>query len=173
MDKSMFEKYIKEMRAMQAAATPITVAQSPLPTAPQVKSMPNSNEMSGMGRLIVNATSVRGLYPIGGAKVTVFTGDGENRIIIAEAVTDISGKTPAIELPAPAVLLSETPNPPERPYAYYNVSTEADGFVENLNYNTAVFDTVTSLLNVNLQPMTTGINGNRPIVIDGFDNYNL
>lgn len=170
MDKSIFEKYIKEMRAMQAAATPAPFAEKP---PADVESHANSTDMSGLGRLIVSVTSVRGLYPIEGAKVTVFTGDTDNMEVLAEAVTDASGKTPEITLSAPSIRFTETPDPSERPYAYYNIRTVADGFVENLNFNAAVFDSVTSLQNVNLTPLTTGINGNRPIVIDEFDNYTL
>lgn len=175
MDKSIFEKYIQEMRAMQAVAMPAPIA-PPVPQAPpatHVESEPNSSDMSGMGKLIVNVTSVRGLYPVEGARVTVFTGETDNMNVIAEVTTDRSGKTPAIELPAPSIRFSESPDPSERPYAYYNIRTIADGFVENLNYNAAVFDSVTSLLNVDLQPLTTGVGGNRPIIIDGFDNYTL
>ncbi len=174
MDKSIFEKYIQEMRVMQAAAIPVITPEMPQsPPAARVESQPNSDDMTGTGNLIVNVTTVRGLYPIEGAKVTVFTGDNDNMEVISEVITDRSGKTPAIELSAPSIRFSESPDPSERPYAYYNVRTVADGFVENLNYNASVFDSVTSLLNVNLQPLTTGVEGNRPIVIDGFDNYTL
>lgn len=177
MDKSIFEKYIKEMKAMQAVAMPAPSTEQPNlssnPSMTPVESHPNSGDMSGMGKLIVNVTSVRGLYPVEGAEVTVFTGDLENMEVIADVTTDRSGKTPEIELPAPSILFSETPEPSERPYAYYNIRTIADGFVETLNYNASVFDSVTSLLNVDLRPMTTGVDGNRPIVIDGFENYTL
>lgn len=174
MDKSIFEKYIQEMRAMQAVATPARVPETPpTPPATHVESQPNSTDMSGMGKLIVNVTSVRGLYPVEGARVTVFTGDADNMERVAEVTTDRSGKTPEIELPAPSIRFSESPDPSERPYAYYNIRTVADGFVDNINYNAAVFDSITSLLSVNLQPLTTGVGGNRPIVMDGFDNYTL
>ncbi len=171
MDKSMFEKYIQEMRALKTLATPS--AEAIRPEAPKVDSAPNSDQMSGMGKLIVNVTSVRGIYPVEGARVTVFTGDEENSAVLAQLVTDRSGKTPIIELPAPSSVFTEAPDPSERPYAYYNIKTVADGFVDTYNYNVAVFDTVTSLQNVGLQPVTTGIEGNRPIVINEFDNYTL
>ena len=171
MDKSIFEKYIREMRAMQAAATPSTAENQTAVT--EVESQTNSDNMSGVGKLIVNVTSVRGLYPVEGARVTVFTGDADNMNVVAEVSTDRSGKTPEIELSAPSIRFSEAPEPGERPYAYYNIKTVADGFVDTFNYNAAVFDSVTSLLNVNLQPLTTGIDGNQPIIMDGFENYTL
>lgn len=171
MDKSVFEKYIKEMREMQAAATPTQKIAEP--QNPEPESATNNPDMSGRGNLIVNVTSARGLYPIEGAIVTVFTGDREERKVIAEVSTNKSGKTPTIELPAPSGRFSESPDPAERPYAYYNIHTEADGFVDNFNFNAAVFDNITSVLNVNLEPLTTSVKGNRPIIIDGFENYNL
>lgn len=180
MDKSVFEKYIQEMRRMQSAAIPspsVTPVTEYIPaTKPTVEpTIPpeNGQNMSGEGFLVVNVTSVRGLFPVEGAEVTVFTGSWESPTVIAQATTDQSGKTPPISLPAPAARFSEAPDPAERPYAYYNVHTVEDGFREYFNYNVAVFDGVTSLQNITLEPMTSEISQNRPIVIDEFENYSL
>ena len=169
MDKSMFERYIQEMRALKASAIPVMTEA----VRPAVHSEPNSDDMQGMGKLIVIVTSVRGIYPVENARVTVFTGDGKNAKTIGEYTTDNSGRTPVIELPAPSSAYTESPDPTERPFAYYNIKTVADGFVDALNYNVAVFDKTTSLQNVNLQPLTTGVGGNQPIVINEYENYNL
>lgn len=163
MDKSMFDKYISEMLNMQAAATPTV---NIIPTE-------NSENMSGSGKLIVNVTSVRGLYPVVGAHITVLTGDEANPKAIAEGNTDKSGKSPVFVLPAPDENLSEAPNPPERPYAYYNIKTTADGFTENINYNVQIFDNVTSLQNVNLIPLAVSPLPNTPIIIDEYGDYPL
>ncbi len=165
MDKELFDKYIKEMRLMQTMAT--------LKPQNSVVLGENSDDMTGEGFLVVNVTSVRGIYPVMGAKVTVFAGDADNMQKVAEAVTDRSGKTPIIKLSAPAFSLSESPKPSERPFAYYNIKTEEDGFRENINYNVAVFDKTTSLQNVNLEPIMQEPEGSRPIVIDEFENYAL
>lgn len=176
MDKAMFEKYIQEMMKMKAQAMPVTEKEQP--KAVKVNAEPlhqtkNDENMSGIGGLIVNATAIRGLYPVENAKVTVFTGTKENMNVIAEAVTDISGKTPLIKLGAPSSVYTEAPDPSERPYAYYNIETSADGYITTDNYNVAVFDKVTSLQNVSLYPLISAPEGNRPIVIDEFDNYEL
>lgn len=176
MDKSMFEKYIKEMKEMQSLAKP-TVSTATVKTVSAEAVTPqdtgNDENMTGTGGLIVNATAVRGLYPVQNAKVTVFTGDADNMKIIAEAFTDISGKTPLISLPAPSSVYTDAPDPSQRPYAYYNVRTVADGYINTDNYNVAVFDRTTSLQNVSLYPVTSTPEGNRPIVIDEFENYEL
>ena len=168
MDKAQFEKYIEEMREMQKKA-------DIKPTLQKVKTTlhNNSPDMTGEGKLIVNVTSVRGLYPVRGAKVTVFTGEEEEKVVLFEGTTDQSGKTSAIPLPAPAGEYAETPDPAERPYAFYNIMTIADGFYDNLNYNVAVFDDVTSLQNVGLTPIANETPQNRPIIIDEYDGYNL
>lgn len=137
------------------------------------KTEENDSEMTGMGGMIVTVTAVRGLYPVKNAKVTVFTGKGADAEIITEAMTDESGKTPVISLPAPSSVYTDAPDPSKRPYAYYNIRTVADGYINTENYNLAVFDNITSVQNVALYPLTTEPDRNQPIIIDEFDNYEL
>lgn len=175
MDKSLFDKYIKELREMQAAAMPtkeIAIAPS-VQTAAPPQSSENSDDMTGSGGIIVFATAVRGLYPIENARVTVFTGEGDNIKILAESLTDKSGKTPLMKLSAPSSDFTEAPDPSERPYAYYNIRTVADGYVETLNYNVAVFDDITSVQSVSLYPIASRPDNSGPIIIDEFENYEL
>lgn len=167
MDKTLFEKYINEMRAMKASAMP----EPARPAA--VFYYGNDEDMTGSGTLKVRATSVRGLYPVEGARVTVFTGNADNMTVVAEGNTDISGASPEFTLPAPAAILSESPDPKSRPYALYNLLTEADGFTKTYNYNVAVFDGVTSLQAVELIPLSAEPDKNRPIVIDEYEEYTL
>lgn len=167
MDKSLFEKYINEMRAMKASAMPE-------PARPMAAVYyENAKDMTGSGELKIRATSVRGLYPVEGAKVTVFTGNADNMTVVAEGNTDISGASPDFTLPAPAASLAESPDPVSRPYALYNILTEADGFTKTYNYNVAVFDGVTSLQTVELIPLATDPDKNQPIVIDEYEEYTL
>ena len=167
MDKTLFEKYINEMRAMKASAMP----EPSRPVA--VVYHGNDKDMTGSGRLKVRAPSVRGLYPVQNARVTVFTGGAEDMTVIAEGKTDISGASPDFTLPAPSASLSENPAPSARPYALYNLLTEIDGFTKTYNYNIAVFDGVTSLQTVELIPESTDPDKNQPIVIDEYEEYNL
>lgn len=176
MDKSIFDKYIAEMKAMKAAAMPneeISEVKETATPVVAVNSASNNDNMMGMGNLIVSVTAVRGLYPVQNAKVTVFTGEGENEVIITEQLTDRSGRTPIIPLPAPSIRFTEEPNPSERPYAFYNVRTVADGYTDTENYNVAVFDKITSLQNVSLVPTSSTPSQNSPIIIDEFENYEL
>lgn len=171
MDKTLFERYIAEMRAMQTAATV-----APPPTKKPVQrpiEAENPTDMEGVGRLVVIATSVRGIYPVENARVTVFSGEGNDQKIISELSTDQSGKTQPFLLATPKKEYAEAPEPAVRPFALYNVKTEADGFVTTENYNVAVFDGVTSLQNVELVPISSKVGENEPIIIDEFENYPL
>lgn len=169
MDKSLFEKYIAEMRAMQTVAKP-HAEETPKPKPTEAE---NPTDMEGVGRLVVIVTSVRGIYPVENVKVSVFTGEGEKEQIIAELTTDKNGKTPPFVLETPKKEFAEAPEPAVRPFALYNVRTVADGFVMTENYNVAVFDGVTSLQTVELVPVSSVVEGNRPIIIDEFENYPL
>lgn len=167
MDKTEFDRYIEEMRAMsRKSAIPEEAA---LPTVSETE-LPE--EMGGMGYLLVNVTSVRELYPVGNAKVTVFTGSIEDMRKISESVTDQSGKSELFTLPAPPRYLAEDSANQKPTFAEYNILTEADGFLPTINMGAAVFDGVTSIQNVNLIPKTL-YNENDSNVFDEENNYDL
>ncbi len=167
MDKSLFDKYIEEMKRMSQKATP---HKEELRTVPAVAE-PAQN-MSGEGYLLVNVTSVRGLYPVARALVTVFRGNIDDMEKITEGYTDESGKTGLFVLPAPPASLAQDSDSQIPPYATYNIVTRADGFIDTINYNAPVFDKVTSIQNVNLIPRTS-MDGNGTVVIDEYDSYTL
>ena len=169
MDKSLFEKYISEMRSMQASAMPVPKA--PNTKVPDIHS--NDENMEGNGALRVRVTSVRGLYPVGRARVTVFTGSADNMTVVAQGITDQSGASPVFSLPAPSASLSDSPDPASRPYALYNILTTADGFRETYNYNAVVFDGITSLQTVDLIPLSENPDLNSPIILDEYEQYPL
>lgn len=173
MDKSVFDKYIEEMKKMSARAT-ITLKSEPVTetAAIPVVSKTADQTLTGEGYLSVSVTSVRGLYPIENAKVTVFTGRAENMEKLFEGYTDESGKTEIFPLPAPPLSLAQNPENGEPVYAEYNVLAEADGFIPAINYSLAIFDKVTSLQNMNLIPKTV-FSDNSPIVTDEENKYEL
>ncbi|MBO5852480.1 MAG: hypothetical protein J6Q74_01560 [Clostridia bacterium] len=170
MDNSIFDKYIQELKEMQKKAMPV-LAQQVKTVQPPIEQ--NSETMTGGGGLIVITTAGRGLYPIANAKVTVFLGSADSMTVVAESLTDQSGRTPIMNLSAPSSEFAEAPNPSERPYAYYNIRTVADGYTETQNYNVAVFDDITSIQNVSLYPVASRPDGNKPIIINELDNYQL
>lgn len=171
MDKTEFDRYIEEMKAMSRKST--FPEETVLPTISETENSEETpDDMNGMGYLLVNVTSVRELYPVENAKVTVFKGSIEDMRKIAELVTNQSGKTELFPLPAPPRALAEDSSNQKPTYAEYNILTEADGFLPTINMGAAVFDGVTSIQNVNLIPKTA-YNENDSNVFDEENNYDL
>jgi len=159
MDKQIIEKYKKEMLEMYQRARPVI---SPIETT----------ENSNTGGLIVSVTSIRGLYPVPDAKVTVFKGSPENRADIDSSMTDESGKSKLFLLPAPDIAYSQNSGSSEPVYTSYNILVEADGFIDEINLNLPIFRGVTSLQNVDLT-LRSSTNGENVIINDQNENYNL
>ena len=167
MDKAIFEKYIEEMRKMSSKALPIASEEAVVPTVAEPV-----QDMSGEGYLLVNVTSIRGLYPVANAQITIFKGNIDDMEKVAEGISDENGKTELFALPAPPLSLAQEPENQIPPFAIYNILTHADGFIDTINYNAPVFDKVTSIQNVNLIPKTS-MNGDETTVIDEYNSYTL
>lgn len=169
MDKSVFDRYIEEMKKMSARANSNLKSE---PTLIPVITQTDTESLTGEGYLSVSVTSVRGLYPVENAKVTVFTGGADSMQKLFEGYTDQSGKTETFPLPAPPLSLAQSPESGKPVYAEYNLLVEADGFIPTINYSLAVFDKVTSIQNINLVPKTV-FSDNSPIVTDEENKYEL
>ncbi|MBR4123566.1 MAG: hypothetical protein IKT93_04035 [Clostridia bacterium] len=140
MDKKIVEKYKNEMLNMYRVTRTIpTVTETREPVTHQV------SEEDNIGELIAIVTSIRNLYPVPNARVTVFTGNIEDKQVIATDVTDRSGRTGAFKLKTPSRQLSQQADRNALPYAVYNMLVEADGFIDNIHLNIPVFSGVTSL----------------------------
>ena len=103
--------------------------------------------MNETGFLTVAVTHSKGLYPVKSAVVTVFD---QNGMFINNFVTDESGKTEAIILPAPDFSLSQTSQSAGGSAAYYTVKIEAADFLEKVINGAAVYSGINSLLGVDL-----------------------
>ena len=104
----------------------------------------------GNGNLLATVTTVRTLYPVANAKVTVFSGDYRDMNVIDTAFTDQSGRTKVFSLPTPEKQLSLESANTVIPYAVYNMMVEADGYIDNIHLNIPVFSGVTSIQSSNL-----------------------
>ena len=79
------------------------------------------------GSLQIAVTAGENPTPVPNARVRVT--DPANGKILEEAVTDSSGQTPFIELPAPPIEWSVAEGESDqRPYAVYNVTISAAGY---------------------------------------------
>lgn len=94
-------------------------------------------------------TTGGGALPVSGASVTVTDPEsGEYRVLVSDA----SGQTGLLPLPAPDAALSLMPNPPERPYALYNASVRAAGYLPVEIEGIQLFGGMTSIEPVELEP---------------------
>ena len=111
----------------------------------------NAPNMSGTGYLIIRASTARGAIPLQNARVTV-RGTGENSGVIYSLVTDASGLTEKISLPAPPRSESESPSQ-ILPYALYTVDVFSRGYYDTFFSEVAVFDSITAIQNAVLIPL--------------------
>lgn len=92
-------------------------------------------------------------YPIPDASIIInSTEDGQLKLI-SNTMTDESGKTELIAVPAPNVSYSLESDNKVRPYALYNVSVFADGYFREKSVNVPVFAGITSVQQFNLVPL--------------------
>lgn len=131
------------------------------PPAAEEKPTVTPEETAG-GILVIKASSAFGATPVGGVIVTVKGEEGE---VIITTMTDESGNTPEIELPAPALALSLDENYTGTPYAKYTVTSAADGYFTIIHTTVPVFAGERSLLPVNMIPLPDGFEGDETIII--------
>lgn len=132
--------------------------------------------LNSTGGLIVSVTTLRGVKGVPNAKVTIFTGTPENYEIIAEDVTDSSGKTGTFLLPTKEKALSEQADIGALkviPYSLYNVAVSADQYARQLNLNIPIFSGVTTLQNMDITSLSTYGDKNKPIIVDEMPKFNL
>ena len=108
--------------------------------------------MPGRGYLVVSVRAGEGAIPLEGALVTLRGGDATEGDAIASFITDRSGNTPRITLPAPPRINSESPGG-GKPYASYSADISLDGYFSNLYTNIPIFDTITSVQTAYLIPL--------------------
>ena len=108
------------------------------------------------GSLMVSVTVANRAIPIEGAKVTVSRDTGSGEEIIRVMMTDPSGNTERISLPAPTAQNSLSPGN-SNVYSKYNVRVEKDGYYTTENMGVPVFAGRTSIQPVALQALPFGI----------------
>lgn len=147
MDKTLIEKYKAEMLNMQRRS-------KSLPTITTTNVQRNPNDESS-GNLLVIVTTLRSLYPVPNAEVTVFKGDYNDMQIIATSTTDQSGRSDNFSLPAPQKSLSLDSANTQKPYETYNLLVKAEGYIDNVHLNIPIFSGVTSLQRSNMLLLET------------------
>lgn len=170
--------YARELLEMYRAVphdTQIVPTAAPADPPPQTVVIPNPNNFEdGTGGMQVNVTTLRRLYPVGGAMVTVFTGAPDNMTVIETDTTDESGKSGVFKLKTPMRQESQQPEANGiLPYSSYNVSVKSDGYVEQIAMNVPVFSGVVSVQGIDLTPIAAAGGHTSPQIIEGGNKYNL
>ncbi|MCD7739085.1 MAG: peptidoglycan-binding protein [Lachnospiraceae bacterium] len=112
--------------------------------------MPQENNI---GRLLVNVRIERGYIPVPNARVVIQSMDGSMEPLTY--MTDSSGQTPEIELAAPPLVYSESPEDPQ-PYSEYIITVDADGYETSVVEGTEILPGELSIQAVPMQPLETG-----------------
>ena len=111
-----------------------------------------------VGYLIIRATTARGAIPLEGAEVNVYTyspdTEREGGGVIASRITDRSGNTSLIPLPAPPRDNSLTPQSGKKPpYFAYTVDVRLDGYMAQQYINVPIFEGITAIQEADLIPL--------------------
>ena len=92
----------------------------------------------GVGTLVAAVTTAREALPVAGADVMLSRRDAQGTHLLYFLETDRSGRTPVMQLPAPAASQSESPGS-AAPYAVYDLRVFADGYVPAVQTDVRVF----------------------------------
>ena len=115
------------------------------------------------GRLQINVTSSLGLIPIQDATITIaYTGVPD--VTIEKIITDSSGQSETIELPAPPLEYSIEPTD-RMPYSEYNIQVEAPGYETVIVSGTEILPDVTALQPITMTPLAGATEPSETIVI--------
>lgn len=105
---------------------------------------------TAVGRLQINVTANVGMIPIDNASITIsFTGEPDSTVETLR--TNSSGQTDTVDLEAPPLQYSLTPNSP-MPYSEYTVSVTAPGYEPVIVSGVEVLPDVTAVQNIEMTP---------------------
>lgn len=114
------------------------------------------NRNISRGFLRLQVTSGQGAVPIEGVEGIISKTVQDREYIIGRLLTDSSGVSKMIALPAPNRSLSEQPRSEsmqELPYATYDLSVNANNFVPVLIKDIPIFDGIVSIQPIGLHPL--------------------
>lgn len=109
-------------------------------------------DVSGVGYIKAEVTTGGGAVPIENAVVLITKKENGKTYLLKMLISDESGSTETVALPAPNVSFSETPDPTEKPFADYYISAYADGFYAENDMEVPVFSGVKSIQPIALIP---------------------
>ena len=119
------------------------------------------------GTLQINTSAAGNAFAVDSARVIIFLPLDSGNVTLYDGLTDISGLTDKVILPAPARSLSMSPdNGNVLPYAVYTVYVEHPSFVRSIFNNVPVFSGVESIQPVQMLAKVEGLNEPEPIIVN-------
>lgn len=112
------------------------------------------SENKTFGKLLVRVSTASGAIPVESATVVIQGKEDNNSNILLSLLTDISGQTKIIELPAPARDLSGAPSPISKPYSTYNIDVYKNGYYPQHYNGVPIFEGVTAVQNARIIPIS-------------------
>ena len=173
MDKMLIEKYKAEMMGMYLSSknTPKNYFETSPDNANEANIDTKPIYTDSTGNLIVSVTTVRSLYPVENAMVTIF--NSESQQPIDKSITDQSGRTKSFVLETPAKSISLSSGSTELPYELYRIEIKAEGYIDTVYLNVPVFSGTTSIQQVNMMLLETAGKDKGPIIYDTAQQYTL
>lgn len=141
---------IEEEKSVPAISGAVTESKPPAAEREKDSSVPSANTQTGYLKVMVTLADKS--MPIEGASVLVTENDDGKQILRYFGFTNESGETPTIPLPAPPVENSEAPKG-KNVYAVYDIRTDAPGYRTVINRGVPIFEGITSIQNVQLNPL--------------------
>ncbi|MBR4319104.1 MAG: hypothetical protein IKP69_03525, partial [Oscillospiraceae bacterium] len=108
------------------------------------------------GSLYIVASAADSAYPVPDARVTVYTRIGDRLQLNYLLVTDKSGMTPVVNLPAPPAELSQDPDN-ALPYAVCDIKIYANGYFREEAKDVPIFAGVTSRQEFQMIPLPLAV----------------
>ncbi len=119
---------------------------------------------SESGYLKARVFTALGAIPIEGASVKISSADGVTPSVAHDLVTDRSGETMTVSLPAPPRSLSNAPGG-QVPYALYRIEAYAEGYAPYEALNVPVFSEILSVQPISLIPLAERDDAPTPLPI--------
>ena len=107
--------------------------------------------MASTGYIQVRAFQSNAQLPLSDVAVVITASDGT---AIAMRLTDRNGQIIPIEIPVPDRSESQSPNPPERPFAVVNLYAHLKGYEQIEAENLQVFADTTTIQNLLMIPLS-------------------
>ena len=102
------------------------------------------------GYIQVRAYTSNAQLPLADVAITITAADGT---AIAMRLTDRNGRIRPIPIPVPDLSESQSPDPPERPFAVVNLYARKRGYEQVESENLQVFAEITTVQNLELIPL--------------------